>query len=53
MQNDQQVIPRQLRLENIRQSNNIFVEAILKRKNEIDPPQDYYTLLGVDQGRKI
>ena len=47
---NQQPSQVQLRLENIRQSNNIFVEAILKRKNEIDPEkaQDYYTLLGVD-----
>jgi len=45
---NQQPSQVQLRLENIRQSNNIFVEEILKRKNEIDPPQDYYTLLGVD-----
>jgi hypothetical protein len=45
---NQQPLQAQLRLENIRQSNNTFVEAILKRKNEIDPPQDYYSLLGVD-----
>lgn len=46
---NQQPSQVQLRLQSVRQSNNIFVEAILKRKNEIDPEkaQDYYTLLDV------